>query len=324
MKDSQLFNEEILKRFKILNARGRLAHSYIFIGPGSIGKSETALAVAKLLNCEKQMAGSEYFFCDECPSCRKINSGNHPDIHIFAGTIEEGIKIEQVRELLSQIRLRPFEAAVKIFIIKNAEYLTIEAANCLLKTLEEPPANSLLFLTTAAADNILETIRSRCQAVYFYPLSSLALKERLREHYGIEKIEAQFLAYFSQGSLRKALELKETKIFLKKNNVLDQFVFSGQGDNLIQKISSEKEHTKEFLNILFTWIRDASLLKSGVPPEQMVHLDRLGELQQFVKKFPLPQLMDLEEDIVKAYQLLTDNLNIKLPLLMIKEKLSYG
>ncbi len=136
-------NETILKRFAKLLVANRLAHAYLFVGPQGLGKSEAALSVAKLVNCER----NDGTFCDECSSCRRITSGNHPDIYRLDRGEEETIKIEQVRELLSRTAFRPFEARRKVFIIKNIEDLTTEAGNALLKTLEEPTASNLLLLT---------------------------------------------------------------------------------------------------------------------------------------------------------------------------------
>ena len=109
-------DHSILQRFAFLKKKERLAHAYLFIGPSDIGKGETALAIAKLVNCE---APEGEMFCDTCPSCIKINSGNHPDVYMIDNGYGESIKIEMIREILSRNKLRSFMAARKVFIIKN-------------------------------------------------------------------------------------------------------------------------------------------------------------------------------------------------------------
>jgi DNA polymerase-3 subunit delta' len=169
-------NEDILKRFKRIVSQDRLAHAYLFAGPLESGKTKTALALAQMLNCETD--GDEYF-CGECGSCRKISAGNHPDIIMLKAGVGETIKIEEVRSFIQRSGLRAFEAKWKVFLIRNAERLTKEAANALLKTLEEPNARTLMILTTAVPELCLDTIKSRCQTVHFFPKSQTALTKEL-------------------------------------------------------------------------------------------------------------------------------------------------
>lgn len=133
MKQELQFSQSVMDRFAKLRQKQKLAHAYLFIGPAFIGKKETALGVAKLLNCEQ---GDQInAFCDQCSSCLKINAGSHPDIHLIESDFGETIKIDQVRNLIAQAKLRPFEATKKIFIMQNIENLTVEGANALLKVL---------------------------------------------------------------------------------------------------------------------------------------------------------------------------------------------
>src|SRR5262245_28334047 len=127
MQDILNIHEPILQRFQLIKERGLLAHAYLFAGPKEIGKSETALAIAKLFNCVHPEGGTP---CNACANCRRIEEGIHPDVHLLEIAEEAStIKIEQVRELLGQTRLRPFEAPIKIFIIRDAETMTLEGSN---------------------------------------------------------------------------------------------------------------------------------------------------------------------------------------------------
>lgn len=318
MQQETQFSRPVIKRFALLRERGRLAHAYLFIGPSGIGKGETALEVAKLINCEAQKSEMS---CDVCPSCMKINSGNHPDVTVIDNGYGESIKIEQIRELLSRSKLRPFSAPKKVFILRNIENLTLEGANAFLKTLEEPAGDSLLLLTTSVPEKNLDTIKSRCHAVHFPPVSGRDLAQRLRSEGDIDEASSHFLAYFAQGCLGAAQKLKENGFIDTKNGVIDEFILSRPGDSYIKDILAARGQTKELLDILLSWIRDALLMKTGVDEQRLIHVDRMSDLGRFQAKYTFNELKKLNEDIVNMCQLLADNLNIKLPLLIIGEQL---
>ncbi|OGX39713.1 MAG: hypothetical protein A3G91_02370 [Omnitrophica WOR_2 bacterium RIFCSPLOWO2_12_FULL_50_9] len=316
-------NESVLKRFVLLEQRGRLAHAYLFIGPPEVGKGETALAIAQIFNCEKRNAQGTGGFCQECPSCRQIASGNHPDVHVIDSSREEPMTIEDVRGLLDQIKLRPFMAQKKIFILCNIENLTLEGANALLKTLEEPSSSSLLLLTTSVPERILETIRSRCHMVRFLYFSERVLAEALCASSGAkqEKDRAHVLAYLAGGCLGKARRLQDQEIFKVRDEMIDQFLLSGNREVLTKKILADKQKTREFLDILLSWVRDCLLMKRGVAQGRLVHSDRLDDLKNFQGRFTFEQLERLYEEIVQTCRLLADNLNVKIPFLIIGEML---
>lgn len=309
-------NEAVLERFRTLIQRNRLAHAYLFVGPKGVGKTETALAVAKSINCEEE-SGPGVFFCGQCPSCRKIASGNHPDVHVVEAEYGTPIKIEQIRTILDQGRLRPFEASKNIFILKNVEYLRLEAGNALLKTLEEPSASSLLLLTTAVLEKNLDTIRSRCHAVYFPALPNIKLARHLEKQYALDERHSGVLSYFAQGCLGRAQELKDKDFLNVKNRAIDQFIYSSAPENFLKSILPDKEKTKIFLEILLSWTRDALLLKREIEEAGLIHRDRVRELQIFQGKFSCAELEDLAGEIVFASKSLEENLNVKIPLSLV-------
>ncbi len=312
-------NENILNRFSRLRKNGRLAHAYLFIGPHDSGKTQTALAIAKLLNCEKLTSEK---FCDTCPSCAKINHGHHPDIHTITRVEDsDTIKIEQIRQLISVMQLRPFEAKQKIVIIRNIEYLTIEGGNALLKTLEEPSANSLLILTTANPEKNLDTIRSRCHAVYFFPAAQSVLAKTLHRDYAMDESTAHFLAHFSEGCLGRARALDDSKFLKRKNEVIDAMILSPASDEYLKKVLADKDKTKELLTVLLWWFKDLFLIKSGVPENWLAHWDRRAELQKRQKQYSRRQIQEIIDELVKALNLLQENLNLKVPVALLKEKL---
>ncbi len=318
MQLEQQINDAIFERFTILQKKGRLAHAYLFVGPSNIGKGETALAIAKSVNCEA-VEGEE--FCDTCPSCVKINSGNHPDIFVIDNGYGESIKIEQIRELLSRTKLRAFMAQKKVYILKNIENLTLEGANAFLKTLEEPAADSLLLLTTSVLEKNLDTIKSRCHMIHFPSMPQDELTGKLRKECGADEADSRFLAYFAQGCLGAAKELERDGFTERKNVLINKFILSRPEEALIKKTLGDKEVTKELLDILLSWIRDTSLVKAGVEDARLIHSDRVNDLRKFQKSYTFEELSSINESIVKMCQLLADNLNIKIPLMIIGEQL---
>ena len=278
-------NELIFQRLVTLSQCQRLAHAYLFVGPPQTGKTATAFAIAKFLNCETPLKET---FCDQCPSCIKVNSHNHPDIHFIQAEESETIKIEQIRNVIGQTQLRPLLGQKKVFILRHGENLTIEGANAFLKTLEEPSANSVIILTTSVIENNLDTIRSRCHVIHFPVVAHRSLPAQTQE---------------------------------KAEEMIDGFILSPQNEPFLKRILQDKNDIKILLEVLLSWIRDCLLLKVGAPIERLAHQKRLRDVEHFTKKYSFKELDQVSADIVQAFYLFKENLNMKIPLLLIKEKL---
>ncbi|HZK49461.1 MAG TPA: DNA polymerase III subunit delta', partial [Thermoleophilia bacterium] len=168
------------------------SHAYLFAGPAGVGKSETALAFAAGLACPERG-------CAACETCRRVLEGLHPDVEIVS---PEGavIPIGQIREINREVVMRPFEASVRVFIILDAHAMNAEAANALLKTLEEPPRHAHFVLVSDSPQRLPQTVVSRCQRVPFTSVPSPLLATHLREAYGLSELEALAFARASHGS----------------------------------------------------------------------------------------------------------------------------
>jgi DNA polymerase-3 subunit delta' len=316
-----LMDAKVLSRFSALIKSKRMAHAYLFVGPKGAGKSNTALAVAKLVNCEDVQERETGGFCGRCASCIKIDSGNHPDILIVDVNEGETIKIAQIRELISHAQLRPYEAAKKVFIIKNIECLTKEGSNALLKTLEEPTSSSLLILTTSVPERCLDTVRSRCHVIHFFSASNDTVSAQLREIYNMESIDSHILAYFSEGCLGKAKSLEAEDFLNKRDDILDNLIFDENNDEYLKTVLADKALTKDMLDVLLFWFRDLILLKTGIDEEHIVCLDRVDDLHELSQRYSFEQLNDIIGQIINTSQLLGANLNVKIPLALLKEKI---
>lgn len=315
-----LYQPAVVERFRQLNLNHRLGHAYLFTGPQCVGKTATALAVAKLLNCTAPAHRSAPF-CGECPSCRKIESGQHPDVLVVDRGEGESIKIHQIRELIGRTQLRSFEANRKVFVIRNAEDLTPESANALLKTLEEPTKDTLLILTTAVPGKSLDTIQSRCQRVYFYPLSQSRLAGELQQEYNALPHEAHFVAYFADGCRGKAQALLTQGIIKKKNEVIDNMILR-HNDAYLQNVLKDKDKAtvQTVLLILLSWFRDVVLVKSGVPAQRIMHIDRQADLDRIAGRTTFEDLYATVDEIINTLNLLKDNFNTKIAMAVIRER----
>jgi DNA polymerase-3 subunit delta' len=228
--ESFVGNPKILERLRRKLREGRFPHGLIFSGPEGVGKRTCALKIAKALNCTKALPGD---FCDECSSCRKINSGVHPDV--MSVSVEDEatqIKIAQIRRLLDVLDFQPLEGRNKVFIIDPADLLNAEAANALLKGLEEPPENTFFILITVNVHELLLTIRSRCQVYNFIPLT----REEVRQHSGAEEL----IVRWSQGSIGRARSLDAAQLKSERAIMLDF---------LETVLTATEDHFQELLGI---------------------------------------------------------------------------
>ena len=195
--------------------KDKISHAYLFFGPDGIGKKRIAFSLAKAINCIDQ----EGDFCGSCDSCRRIENGVHPDF-FFIEPEGQSIKINQLRDLQASTRYKPYMAKRKVCIIDQVDRMTASAANSILKTLEEPPGTMVLILLATYIDQILPTVRSRCQLLQFSPLSTGDVERLIIDKMTLPPDKAHLLASFAAGSFGKAqhldpaiLEEKNKKIF---------------------------------------------------------------------------------------------------------------
>lgn len=315
------YNEARLRHLVRLHDQGRLAHAYLFSGPAGAGKRETALALAKLVNCLDRPEKSDSLFCGACPSCRKIDSGNHPDVTVIDTGEEASIKIAAVRELITQSQMRPYEARYKVYIIVNADDLTIEGGNALLKTLEEPAKQSLLILTSAMPEKIMATVKSRCQIFRFPPMAVNRMTRFLVDEQGWEEEESIFFSRFTEGTVNRALTLKQDDFFRRKNEIIDNIVFARNNESYLKTVLPEKERTRELLEVVKSWFRDLLLIKAGVDTGGIIHVDRRKDLTQLASRYSFDQVEAILNQAMATTRLLDENLNVKIAVTLLRDRI---
>ena len=271
-------HEKQIAILKNAMAKNRIAHAYLFYGMEGIGKRTTASVFARALNC-----GAEEPPCDACPSCRKAEHKNHPDIITIAA---EGqfIKIGAVKELQERMTFRPSEGRRRVFIMPEADRMNAAAANALLKTLEEPSAGNTLLLTTARPYALPMTILSRCQHLRFTPLAREEVERYLREKEALDTQAAAVIAASAGGSIGKALEMNREDYLTMRNTILDGLSSDGPDDPLHRlafagRFGTEREEILERLRILKTCYRDALVFHETKEPDRLIFQDRIGVIR---------------------------------------------
>ncbi len=190
--------------------KDRVAHAYLFVGPSGVGRKLAARIYAQSLNCERF---HDHNPCGTCASCRLVVNGNHPDIQIISPTKRSSmISVKQVEELLPFAYMRPIRGPYKVFILSQADRLGLEAANKLLKTLEEPPPSTVFILVTERPESMLPTVLSRCQPVKFGRLSIELVARILEADFGIDRERAAIGAELANGQITRALKFSDPKL----------------------------------------------------------------------------------------------------------------
>jgi DNA polymerase-3 subunit delta' len=271
----------LLDTFRHARQSGRLAHAYILFGPAGIGKRELAFDIARLLLCPE---GG----CKTCGVCRRIETFNHADYRLVER--EDGdkeLKIEKIREMMREIHLAPMEGPNKVFVINECHLMNEESSNALLKTLEEPPPNSYLFLLTEMPEALIDTIRSRCQEFRVPPRPAADIATQLSSELSITGEEAMFLAKMSEGSIGQARELHEQNAHetcrwllekFQSLNPLNELLFAGEFESRIKSAGGSKteHHRQEFrrhLSLINSFWRDMLYRALGIPSNRFFHSD---------------------------------------------------
>jgi len=256
---------------------GKIPHALLFGGSAGIGKHTTARALAQALNCPQKTDD----FCGQCSSCRKIANGTHPD-SIDIAPEKNIIKIDQIRALQQNILFAPVEATWRVVLIDQAECMNKETANCLLKTLEEPPASTIVLLIAHSPSRLLPTVLSRCQKIRFAPLPPREL-QTLLEHEGVPSDRAVRVVAHAHGSMHRARQLLDDSLLADLEHLATMLCFPHtveQRLELAATLSKSPERLPALLTLLLEWLRDIVLCMHGAGTEHLFNTgnaDRLAE-----------------------------------------------
>jgi len=263
-------------------ANERLHHAYLFLGPDGVGKRMVARALAQAIHCS-EMHGD---YCGRCANCAGIIDGNHADVR-FIGPLpdKKEISIQQIRELERELRFHSFGGKRKIAVIDPVALMNAAAQNALLKTLEEPPANSLIILIAPNAGGLLPTLRSRCLRLSFAPLPRAELAAFLQTKHGLKTENAEFLAAMAMGSIGMALSLDQEALIDKRKAWTGMLGSLKSGDYqgaiaAAEALAASRDEALEFLKWAESWYRDLLIYGATSRADELVNLDMLPQIEQ--------------------------------------------
>jgi DNA polymerase III subunit delta' len=327
-------NDEVKESLRRLLAGGRLPGSLLFTGEEGIGKKLFALELAKALNC-RHRNGIEA--CDECSSCKRISRSTFPPFSsdddnkerliwsehtdlAMVRPFKQIIRVKPMRELEREANFRPFEGAARVFVVEDADNMNDQAANALLKTLEEPPPASHLILTTSNPTALLATIRSRCQIIRFAPIAAGEVEKFLVEQEHLPAEDARLLARTAQGSIGRALS-GDVETYRDRRDtmlgVLKALTLTSDRAQLLRSAEQlaavkDRHEYEQRLDALEILIRDAWALALGRPSGTIVNGDLLTELQQIAAEIRSAQAAAWLRQIEELRGTLEVNINRKI------------
>jgi len=291
---NNILGQEFAKKYIINSIRNnKINHAYMFEGIDGIGKNLFAKELGKILmNIDNVESSPDYISIDPTGS---------------------SIKIAQIRELQSDIIIKP-HSDYKIYVINNAQKMTVESQNALLKTLEEPPEYAIIILITNNKESLLPTIKSRCEIIKFLPISIMELKKYLMDK-GIDEKRALLLANFSRGSIEKALELSESADFTLMRDDIQNYIQHILDKNMIEilNIQSDMDKYKDkvtvLLDMMINYFRDMMMCMGNIDKDMIINGDRITFIQNMSKKITYSQVSKVIDIIEETKRKIRSNCN---------------
>lgn len=324
MKLSEIKEQErAVRELKVFVKNAKIPHAMIFYGIPGIGKHSSALALASLLNCDNSDPQ-----CSGCPSCKKIDAGNHPDLISLAPLPgKKAISIDQVRELILKMRFAPVNGRYKVAIIDQAEKLNKHSSNALLKTLEEPPPDIVIILVTSNIRTIQPTILSRCNLIKFSPLSDNFVKDHIADME--EGGDKEIIARLAEGSIGKAVQIASSNYEKIRDALIELILKKDKGRDALDISEHITGSFKDNMEIVFDMMlllqRDLITLKRGLPPQRLFNRAIEEDLKKVAGRISLRELFN-DSDLIYLTRnsIFHNNANTKIAMDNLMINLSYG
>ncbi|MDQ2086369.1 DNA polymerase III subunit delta' C-terminal domain-containing protein [Herbivorax sp. ANBcel31] len=315
--------QTIVNRLKTQIKSYKIGHAYIFSGSKGIGKRTIAKIFASIAICKER---GEDGSCGKCQPCRLFRGGTNPDFYCIK-TEKNSIGVEDIRKMQKDVSIRPLYSPKKVYLIQEAEKMTVQAQNCLLKTLEEPPLYTLIIMTTSNYEGLLETIRSRSVNYSFKKNTFEEVKKYLIDNEKIDLGEVDFIASYADGVIGKAKELSESdefklcrektiEILLKLNESNAKDIFS-----VYDFFEENKENIEEILDIMLVFYRDILVTGKFGNEKMLINSDKKDIILRNVNNFSTERIYknikvvdDLRNNIKRNvnYQLAVEVMLMKL------------
>lgn len=274
---------EIVNHMKQAIATGKVSHAYIFEGEDLSGKQLLARIFAKALQCEKK----DGTICGTCLSCQQADEKSQPDIIFVKPEKTMSIGVDDIRtQVVSDMGIKPYSSPYKIYIIDEADTMTQQAQNALLKTIEEPPEYGIIMLLANNAGRFLPTILSRCIKLSLRPIDTQLIRTYLREHYELENRDLEFCTQFAWGNLGKGIRLASSPEFHEiKDSCINMLSYIDEMPDYeiidyIKSLSKYKLRIYDYIDLMKMWFRDVLLLKVTKNPNELVFKEQFSILKK--------------------------------------------
>ena len=302
-------------------AHGEARHAYLFCGPPGLGRRTLALRLAQALNCTKTIAPG--IPCGVCRDCKQIEEMRHPDMNVIQAMDEDGapkengtLKVDQVRAVQHSLSLRPYQAKYRVALFLRFQEANDNAANALLKTLEEAPAHAILLLTADTPEQLLPTIISRCEVLRLRALPISAIESDLLER-GVDEERARLLAHISGGRPGYARRLVDDMTLLEKReerlNDLQTLLPAPRVEKFsyAEKLAKDKEVMRQTIVIWLSYWRDVMLRVAGAE-SPLINVDRNMEIEFLAGRLDLSTARRVVSDLESALEKMDKNVNSRL------------
>ena len=319
--------ESIKKHLQTAIKTGNLSHAYIINGEYGSGRQTIASALAKTIQCQSKTDDTDA--CGVCTSCKQAESHNHPDIKYITHD-KTSISVNDIREQLNNdISIKPYSSEYKIYIIPDANKMTEQAQNALVKTIEEPPVYAIIILLTENCDSLLPTIRSRCVTLTMNPVEKDKICTYLENKFQLEPEQAQIAANYCQGNIGKAIRFASSSDFIEmKNQVLKLLKNLDSMDiasiiDTIKEFSTHKNDINDYLDLMLLWYRDVLMFKVTKDANLLLYSDEYSAISEQATKRDYENIENIIAAIDKAKVRLKANVNfdvtIELMILAMKD-----
>lgn len=318
-------HEQIKEHLQAAIRDGKPFHAYIFQGDVGVGKETMAKTFAAGLQCR----GKGDKPCAECVSCQQAESGNQPDI-VWVTREKMSLGVKEIREqLCNTMDIRPFSSPYKVYIVPEAEKMTEEAQNALLKTIEEPPEYGVVILLTSNISELLPTIQSRCLTLEFRPLSNSTVEEFLKSQCQVPDYLAQASAAFAQGNLGKAMRYAKSDDFIERKDMILSILRNVERMDLaemlavIKDLGTRKEEVRDYIDLMALWYRDVLIFKATKNLNQLIFREESSHISREASNRSYEKIEEILQAFEKAKVRLKANVSfdvtMELMLLNLKE-----
>lgn len=310
-------NEQIIRNLQNSIINNKLSHAYIINGSSGCGKKLLANTFAKTLQCETNAKDA----CCNCISCKVFDSSNHPDIIYVKSTNIKSIGVEDIRQQVVNIaHIKPYKYKYKIFIIEDADKMTVQAQNSILKTIEEAPSYAIFLLLSNKINNFLPTIISRCVILKIKPLSTDTISDYITYNLSVDTSLAKIYSAFAQGSIGKAILISNSEEFINIRNKAIEYIIELKNKDIVQifelvnEIEAYKSDIDSILDIFYIFYRDILMAKNSDTKKYILQTDKMDIIQQEYNNLSYDSIFKILDIIEATRQKLRFNANFQLAL----------